>query len=341
MRKFLSLISVILISGLMFGQVNTNFSKKVSMQPQEPQTVKPKIISSQDEVNRIPKTVQLNEKNKSKVEMALKSEKAISGSFTLNTLAYIPGQTMVLEFTFTFSTADAEYVDGIKLTFPTGITPLSANTSPSIGDLNLQPIAGNEVIWGDVSTPSGYGDLEPGTFDFQVAVSVDASLTGTKQIQCLATGDEWFLSSPPHQIQQTLDISQALAHNVAVTSILLQNIYNTGTVIQPKAKISNLGLNDETIDITFKINDGTSDVYTSTVTGYTIISGDIDTITFTPDWTASTPGDFTATCTITTSDDDPTNDILTKTFIVSDPIWGFAWNAYDPTSNVPRRTSKN
>ncbi|MFA5492769.1 MAG: T9SS type A sorting domain-containing protein [Bacteroidales bacterium] len=332
MRKFLSLISVILISGLMFGQVNTNFSKKVSMQPQEPQTVKPKIISSQDEVNRIPKTVQLNEKNKSKVEMALKSEKAISGSFTLNTLAYIPGQTMVLEFTFTFSTADAEYVDGIKLTFPTGITPLSANTSPSIGDLNLQPIAGNEVIWGDVSTPSGYGDLEPGTFDFQVAVSVDASLTGTKQIQCLATGDEWFLSSPPHQIQQTLDISQALAHNVAVTSILLQNIYNTGTVIQPKAKISNLGLNDETIDITFKINDGTSDVYTSTVTGYTIISGDIDTITFTPDWTASTPGDFTATCTITTSDDDPTNNILTKTFMISDPIWGFAWNAYDPTS---------
>ena len=32
-----------------------------------------------------------------------KVRKAISGSFTLNTLAYIPGQTMVLEFTFTFS----------------------------------------------------------------------------------------------------------------------------------------------------------------------------------------------------------------------------------------------
>lgn len=64
------------------------------------------------------------------------------------------------------------------------------------------------------------------------------------------------------------------------------------------------------------------------------------TITFTPDWTAAA-GHYTATCTITTSDDDPTNNILTKTFIVSDPIWGFAWNAYDPTSNVPRRTSKN
>jgi hypothetical protein len=260
--------------------------------------------------------------------------KAITGTFSLSSTTYIPGQTMILNFNITFASSDLEYVDGISITFPTGMTPQETNTSTAIGYASLvTPISGNTVLWGQVTTPSGYGDITPGSYNFQVAVTVDASLTGSQSIVCYAMGDGY--GSTPHAINQTIIMTEALAHDVAVTGILLQNIYSTGTTVTPKALISNTGTSAETVNMQFVINDGTTDVYTSTVTGHAIASGDIDTIIFTQDWTASTPGNYTATCYFTTTDNNITNDTLNKAFLVSDPIWGFAWNAYDPNDIIP------
>jgi hypothetical protein len=299
-----------------------NVSKALN-QSKESKTSITQSNTQMDRVQRVNSTIHYANPNK-----------AITGSFSLSPTTYIPGQTMILHFNFTFSSTDLEYVDGVSITFPTGITPQETNTSTTISGATLvTPISGNAVVWGQITTPSGYGSITPGSYDFQVAVTVGAGLTGQQSIVCYAMGDGY--GSTPHAINQTIIMTEALAHDVAVTGILLQNIYSTGTTVTPKAIISNTGTSAETVNMQFVINDGTTDVYTSTVTGHAIASGDIDTIIFTPDWTASTPGNYTATCYFTTTDNNITNDTLNKAFLVSDPIWGFAWNAYDPNDIIP------
>lgn len=314
----------ILISGVAFGQIQPINVSKVLDQSKESKT---SITQSNTQMGRV-------QRDNNTIHFA-NPNKAITGTFSLSPTTYIPGQTMILNFNITFASSDLEYVDGISITFPTGMTPQETNTSTAIGYASLvTPISGNTVLWGQVTTPSGYGDITPGSYNFQVAVTVDASLTGSQSIVCYAMGDGY--GSTPHAINQTIIMTEALAHDVAVTGLLLQNIYSTGAIITPKAVISNIGTNDETINMQFIINDGTTDVYTSTVTGHAIASGGVDTITFTPDWTADIVGSYTATCYFTTTDDNAANDTLIKAFLVTDPIWGFAWNAYDPDDIIPQ-----
>ena len=312
----------ILISGVAFGQIQPINVSKVLDQSKESKTSITQSNTQMGRVQRDNNTIHFADPNK-----------AITGTFSLSPTTYIPGQTMILNFNITFSSPDYEFCDGISITFPTGMTPLVTGTTATIDDATLvTPISGNTVVWGQVSSPSGYGDIYPDSYDFQVAVAIDAGLTGQQSIVCYAMGDGY--GSAPHAINQTIIMTEALAHDVAVTGILFQNIYSTSTIITPKAVIFNAGTSSETVNMQFVINDGTTDVYTSTVTGHAIASGDIDTINFTPDWTA-TAGDYTATCQITTTDNNPTNDILNKAFLVSDAIWGFAWNAYDPDGIIP------
>jgi len=323
MRRLLNFILAILISGVAFGQMQPINVSKTLNQSKESKT---SITQSKAQMGRV-------QRDNNTIHFA-NPNKAITGTFSLFPTTYIPGQTMILHFNITFSSPDLEYCDGIRITFPTGMTPQVTNTSTTIGGATLvTPISGNTVIWGEVTTPSGYGDINPGSYDFQVAVAIDAGLTGQQSIVCYAMGDGY--GSAPHAINQTITMTEALAHDVAVTGLLLQNIYSTGTIITPKAVIFNTGTNAETVNMQFVINDGTTDVYTSTVTGHAIASGDIDTITFTPDWTANVVGSYTATCYFTTTDGNAANDTLTKAFLVSDPIWGFAVNAYDPDEIIP------
>ncbi|MDI3544788.1 MAG: hypothetical protein PWQ43_880 [Rikenellaceae bacterium] len=314
----------ILISGVAFGQIQPINVSKVLNKSKESKT---SITQSKAQMGRVQRDI--------KTTHFANPNKTITGTFSLSPTTYIPGQTMILNFNITFSSPDYEFCDGISITFPTGMTPQETNTSTTIGGADLvTPISGNTVVWGEVSTPSGWGVITPGSYDFQVAVAIDAGLTGQQSIVCYAMGDGY--GATPHAINQTITMTEALAHDVAVTGLLLQNIYSTGAIITPKAVISNIGTNDETINMQFIINDGTTDVYTSTVTGHAIASGDIDTITFTPDWTANVVGSYTATCYFTTTDDNAANDTLIKAFLVTDPIWGFAWNAYDPDDIIPQ-----
>jgi len=312
----------ILISGVAFGQIQPI---KVSKDFDQSKESKTSITQSKAQMGRVQRDI--------KITHFADPNKAITGTFSLSPTTYIPGQTMILNFNITFESPDYEWCDGISITFPTGMTPLVTGTTATIDDATLvTPISGNTVVWGQVSSPSGYGDIYPDSYDFQVAVAIDAGLTGQQSIVCYAMGDGY--GSAPHAINQTIIMTEALAHDVAVTGLLLQNIYSTGAIITPKAVIFNTGTNAETVNMQFVINDGTTDVYTSTVTGHVIASGDIDTITFTPDWTANVVGSYTATCYITTTDNNAANDTLIKTFLVSDPIWGYAWNAYDPDGIV-------
>ncbi|MDI6833458.1 MAG: hypothetical protein QMD02_06415, partial [Bacteroidales bacterium] len=324
MRRLLSLMLAILISGVAFGQIQPIKVSKDFDQSKESKTSITQSNTQMGRVQRDDKTIHFANPNK-----------AITGTFSLSPTTYIPGQTMILHFNITFSSPDLEYCDGISITFPTGMTPQETNTSTAIGGAALAtPISGNTVVWGQVTTPSGWGVIASGSYDFQVAVAIDAGLTGQQSIVCYAMGDGY--GSAPHAINQTITMTKALDHDVAVTGLLLQNIYSTGTIITPKAILANVGTNDETINMQFIISDGTADIYTEIVTGHAIASGDIDTITFTPDWTASTPGNYTATCYNITADDYAANDILTKAFLVSDPIWGYAVNAYDPDEIIPK-----
>ncbi|MGB4665509.1 MAG: hypothetical protein WBH72_04240, partial [Bacteroidales bacterium] len=211
MRKLLSLMLAILISGVAFGQIQPINVSKVLNKSKETKT---SITQSKAQMGRVQRDI--------KITHFANPNKAITGTFSLSPTTYIPGQTMILHFNFTFSSTDLEYVDGVSITFPTGITPQETNTSTAIGYASLvTPISGNTVLWGQVTTPSGYGDITPGSYNFQVAVTVDASLTGSQSIVCYAMGDGY--GSTPHAINQTIIMTEALAHDVAVTGLLLQN----------------------------------------------------------------------------------------------------------------------
>ncbi|MGB4229735.1 MAG: hypothetical protein WBJ63_04120, partial [Bacteroidales bacterium] len=179
MRRLLSLMLAILISGVAFGQIQPINVSKVLDQSKESKTSITQSNTQMGRVQRDNNTIHFADPNK-----------AITGTFSLSPTTYIPGQTMILNFNITFSSPDYEWCDGISITFPTGMTPLVTGTTATIDDATLvTPISGNTVVWGQVSSPSGYGDIYPDSYDFQVAVAIDAGLTGQQSIVCYAMGD--------------------------------------------------------------------------------------------------------------------------------------------------------
>jgi len=202
MRRLLSLILAILISGVAFGQIQPINVSKVLDKSKESKTNTTQSNTQMDRVQRDNNTIHF-----------ANPDKKITGEFSLYNPDYISGDTTIFYFNFTFESPDIEWCDGISITFPTGMTPIEDSTSSTIGSgfyvANLvTPISGNTVVWGQVSTPSGYGDILPGSYDFQVEVAIDANTTGRQSIVCYAMGDG--LGAAPHTINNTLIVSDSI-----------------------------------------------------------------------------------------------------------------------------------
>ncbi len=101
-----------------------------------------------------------------------------------------------------------------------------------------------------------------------------------------------------------------------------------GANLFPTVTIKNLGQNTATdFSIQVVINDGSSDVYTSTkvITGASIASMAQEVYTMDDEWTGIIEGEYTITATaILTGDADATNDVFTNTFSAYAGIEGFA-----------------
>ncbi len=263
-------------------------------------------------------------------------DKELTGSITSQTLNYIPGATQTLNFTLTFSSPDVEYVDGVSMTFPTGITPQTTGTSDPLAPengcsgalMNLSPITGQTVVWGEVTTPSGCGALVGGTYTFNVSVAIGASVTGIQTIDYLIFGDGY--GAAPHTVTGTITLNVAQSSDVGINSIPMSSNYAPGSTVTPSAVVQNFGTASQSFTVNFAINDGTTDVYTDTYSVSNLAAGANQTVSFT-NWTA-VMGSYTATATtVLTGDLDPTNDSMNKLFTVADITDAYTVNTTDLT----------
>lgn len=263
---------------------------------------------------------------------------AISGSIaSLNN--YVPGSTMILNFELNFATTDQEYWDGMTMTFPAGMTPIVTGTSDTISTRTgcssatgqLNPISGQTISWGEITTATGCGFLNTGTYTFSVGVTIGA-ITGAQDIAFNVLGDGW--GSTPHNVTGTVTVNQAVPNDVGVSAIGVSAFYQPGATVTPTVTVLNVGTDVQSFDVSLVFNDGTTDVYTQTQNVANLAAGANQQVSF-PTWT-SVAGNFTATATtLLTGDANAANDVKTMNFLVTSAFTAYAWNALDPASTLP------
>jgi len=120
-----------------------------------------------------------------------------------------------------------------------------------------------------------------------------------------------------------VQIYELLVNDLGVTSVT-PNFILTGNSATPTVNVYNFGVQtQDDFDITVTINDGTTDVYTSTlnVTGAGLISLSSNIFTMTDEWTTPADGEYTVSASVTLSgDENNTNDEITIDCFVMDIV---------------------
>lgn len=250
-----------------------------------------------------------------------------SGSITCAN-GYIAGSTMNLNLSVTFASPDAEYMDGLTITFPSGIVPNETGTSNPLttnvdagasGNINLiSPVSGQSVSWGTIVAPfTQYGAVVPGTNTFVVNVTVAPGTTGTQTVNFTIFGDNY--GAVPHSVTGTFTIDAAASNDLACASVSMPAapITNVGTVVL-SAVINNVGASSIPAGQLVTFTDGATVLGTSPTTG-AIAAGGTETVTY--NWTA-TAGIHTINAALP-SDDNLTNNVATlTTCIYPAGYWG-------------------
>lgn len=212
---------------------------------------------------------------------------------TCNT-QYTAGVSQNLNFSYTATNADLEFVDFFELTFPAGITPTGSSdatfpTSNSTGGAEaLNAAAGQVISWG-VNNDDQYGGIITTTagVTFNVNVTVGV-VTGNQTATYLASGDGF--GAAPGDATGSVIIYPAGAVVVNMQTKLMGVVTNTTTFTQALAhncsmgmaviasQIHNLGSNTESnIPVNYSVN-GVASVIT-TYTG-SIAPGDSALVIF-------------------------------------------------------------
>ncbi len=249
-------------------------------------------------------------------------DKSLTGGITCTSPSYVPGTTQTLNFELQFASPDAEFVDGVSMTFPAGMVPQTAGTSNPLATANgcgptmdMTPISGQTVVWGQITTPSSCGALTQGTYAFSVSVTIGAGVTGTQSIGYYVMGDGY--GGTPHSLTGTINIAEATASDVGTQSITMGSFYQTGTIVTPTAVVQNYGTTTETFDVSIVINDGSVDVYTDNTTVTNLAPAATQNLSFN-NWTAVL-GNYTVTVTtLLAGDANAANNTITQPFAVGD-----------------------
>ncbi|PKP04291.1 MAG: secretion system protein Por [Bacteroidetes bacterium HGW-Bacteroidetes-6] len=163
-----------------------------------------------------------------------KGNLSLNGAITCSDAFYSANSTQSLNFTLEYSTSDAEWVDGFSITFPTGITPQVNGTTSSIAGTSLI-ISGQTATWGDVSPPpSGYGSITPGSYNFTISVSIDASVNGIQTISYFIMGDFYNNAPPPNILSGDLIISDYTSFNSNLPIVIIETDGGVSIPNEPK-----------------------------------------------------------------------------------------------------------
>ena len=165
---------------------------------------------------------------------------------------YVAGSTMNLNFTVDFNNTDGEYCDSLAITFPAGFTVNSTNASPLfpttdtgsgvVRDSLNKPVGGQTISWGK-NDNGQYGGISTGAINFNVNVTITATVTGVQTVNFFASGDTY--GTNPGDLSGTFTIDPAFSANLAAlaclttsgcaptaNSTVLLEFWNRGTAVQ-------------------------------------------------------------------------------------------------------------
>ncbi len=155
---------------------------------------------------------ELNSKANSKPQTAPAQGKNITGStFATDTTDYLPGSMVNWTFTVTNNSSDNEWLKGVTITFPAGVTVNNVTNFIGGGGGPLTPnvTSGNGVtITWHGQDSQGYGLVRPGESAFAtVNVSIAPSLSGNLTLPWSITGDGW--GNNPHTLSGSVVLAEA------------------------------------------------------------------------------------------------------------------------------------
>ena len=142
---------------------------------------------------------------------------SISGSTISTPACYQPGQTRTMCFSVHNSSADMEWLDRVRLTFPALLGPWTvACQFQDAADSSGAPVnfnctaSNNEVIYSD-NDSDGFGEISAGSsWTFCVDLTIPGAYNSERIIHWGLSGDE--VSATPHEIEDTIliDMCQPL-----------------------------------------------------------------------------------------------------------------------------------
>ncbi len=139
-------------------------------------------------------------------------DKSVAGStLTCTSALYLPGQLVNLDFVAHNGSSDDEWLTGLSLDFPAGVSILiSSNfTGGSLGDLATDNALGDGALidWFGVYGAQNYGVLRDGETAYgSVQVLIDPDFFGDLDIGWTLAGDSF--GGTPHQIAGTLTLAE-------------------------------------------------------------------------------------------------------------------------------------
>ena len=147
--------------------------------------------------------------------IAAKSDRSIASAFVRAETCYQAGFTWQMCFSVHNATADGEWLDLVRLTFPTAlgawsIACKSQNATDSAGYLvnltcNVNPSKPEEVMYTDNDIePNSIGEISPAaSWEFCIDATIPAGYTGPRILNWGLSGDEQSGTASPHDITGT------------------------------------------------------------------------------------------------------------------------------------------
>lgn len=256
--------------------------------------------------------------------------KALFSTVTCDNPNYAPGATFDLVFHYNHSSPDEEWVDGISLDFPSGVTVNSATEFSGVGgliDWNGETGNGVLVTWGDIVGGSELGDIA-GNASTSVNVTVDPAFSGDLMIDWFVAGDEW--GEPPHQVAGTITLQEASDHDLGVVDVF-PKLADAGTSVFPSVFVSNFGLvTADEFSLHLVINDGVTDIYDEAynITDAGLEYGQTHEFFMPVQWQNIQSGEYTITATVNlTGDTNPANDQMVVECISMFAVSSYVINA--------------
>jgi agmatine/peptidylarginine deiminase len=262
----------------------------------------------------------------------LSAARALESTITCASCYYQPGYTFSLLLNYNHSSPDEEWVDGIYLAFPDGVTVNAAsNIVQGAQRLDWNGEAGTAalVTWGDTIGGTEEGPLYINA-QFSVDITVEPDFSGALEISYKIIGDGW--GAPPHFSAGTIVLEAGGIIDLAAIQINTNypnpNFAHQGIPLSARVSVMNAGFFPmDSFVVTLSDGHGYLEVV---AVNAVLPPGQQRSIAF-PCWAPSVVGGNQLTATVQApGDENPANDSFAAPFNV------YALPATGPPPGQPR-----